>query len=268
MTARIVGGTAIYVEGYGNTLASICADIADVSHIEEVSPGVYVVQGNKQFRIRPASELIIGDPDDFSVHEELHFNPSSLAGGTFYIDSGGALYMYGDVVLNHAYQSGKAIYAYWYGKLYWRGEANPGGNRPLYTGMYYYNYMYNYSDPAYDDVWDVESINIGHGYQFPGNTAGYAFYMAYAYFTSNRLHRFVDIRACTGAGAATSVLTAIFYLTSFYDQSAGNIEFRDIYATKMNQAFQDSYNSGIHVRDSNFISTAIAAFVASSQSTQ
>ena len=129
-------GNHIYITGIGNTLQTVCDDIADTAWIERtgsVGDYTFTVKGIgstvKAFRVRRGGELTMGNPDDYSFSEHLVFAPTSNDRSRFYIDSGGALFVYGNVEIvgsNNSYYT----YFRWYGKNYWRGNDT---YRPLLT---------------------------------------------------------------------------------------------------------------------------------------
>lgn len=132
--SAIKSGTTIRVEGTGNTLASITSDIADPTFIEETSSGVYVVHGAHVLDLWAGSELTVGSEADYSVREELHFNPTTHGFPGFNIRAQSTFKMFGNVVLNLALVPGKACRPVAWGGLYWRGSDPVLGSELLVDG--------------------------------------------------------------------------------------------------------------------------------------
>ena len=177
-------GNHIYITGSGNTLQTVCDDIADVAWIERTGVlGAYVftMKGSaaaRYFRIRNGGTLTIGDPADYSFNEILQLTPTASNRDRFYVDTGGALLVYGNVQItistNNFY-----IYCYWYGKNYWRGNDT---YRPKLTKVYRIYWYWNTATSSYllTDIWDWEHVDCEDAWSA---SSGYWFY-------------FNDIRSC------------------------------------------------------------------------
>ena len=152
-------GNNIQVDGVGNTLSSITADIADTTFIEEVSSGVFRVKSDvtRYLQIMNGGELTIGNSEDYSTTEELQFESSVNDRNRLYVYHGSILNMYGNTTLN--FSSGGARM----GPCYLYGQINVLGDDIYQPEWYrgYRLYIYNTSNDnaSYDnDIFHFEKM--------------------------------------------------------------------------------------------------------------
>jgi len=136
MSAVWNGSTTITISGTGNTLASVCSDIGDITVMQDMGGGIYEVYPLKAryFNIANGGTLTIGDVDDFSVSETLRFPFYANAYGRIYVYSGGRLEIYGDcqVIMNYSCTSAQyPDYSYFYGNIHIEGDAT---YKPIFRG--------------------------------------------------------------------------------------------------------------------------------------
>jgi hypothetical protein len=159
MTATKVGD-AIYIDGLGNTFATITADIADITWIEDKGGGIYELKGTHDFDLRPGAELIVGNSGDYSFAEELQCKGSATNSILALFRSTSVIKMYG--------QSGFDLQAGTYradlnlisGQLFTRGSAT---YRPYFKNLYQGNFRTDYlsDESAFDnDIRDCEYLSM------------------------------------------------------------------------------------------------------------
>jgi len=122
----VKSGNNINVSGTGNTLASITADINDVTFIEQVSAGVFRMKNNinRILSVLNGGVLTIGHPNDYSVTERLEFGGSTANDmGSLNVNAGGQLLMYGNTIMDLA-----AVNAFQNAFSYWNGRVEIRGN--------------------------------------------------------------------------------------------------------------------------------------------
>lgn len=128
-------GSYIVVNGLGNTLSSVAADINDAAFFSEVSAGVFELNCtavHRRLYVADGGELIIGDPNDFSVSETLQNNQGGVYyRGQIYASRGGSLKVYGNSVLNLSLGNNRHQYNYWDGEWLMIGDAT---YKPLLIG--------------------------------------------------------------------------------------------------------------------------------------
>lgn len=145
-------GNNIYVEGSGNTLATIASDIADSAWFEDKGSGVYELKGNHELHLRPDGELTIGDPLDYSVYERLDFAASGDNQLSFWAFGWSALRMYGDAHIDFAAGTGHYyVYVYFYAtELVMHGDST---YRPSFDGIWVvYTLIYTTSSDHFADT--------------------------------------------------------------------------------------------------------------------
>jgi len=157
-------GNNIQVNGTGNTLTSITADIADTTFIEETSPGVFTIKGNvaRYLQIMNDGELTIGDSGDYSAGETLIFENPVDYRNRFYNYPGGTFNMYGNSVVDFGGTLGdRYMYAYMYGQCNILGDAT---YKPIIQNITYWWFYETYytSGTAYDqDIWTLNNVIFG-----------------------------------------------------------------------------------------------------------
>ncbi len=245
-------GNHIYIEGTGNTLESVCNDIADVTWIERSGTAgnyVYTVKGSgsttREFRIRRDGELIIGNPSDFSFTESLVFAPNYSDRLRPYIDHGGALLVYGNVEIDGSNTSSYYVYARWYGKNYWRGDATYRPTLKHFRRVYWYWNSLTVSDYTHD-IWDWENIDVIDSWGVTTNT--YTFYFVDVRHTP--YHNFKNVIFDGKPGATTgqylgycAIYTAWSHANEHYRITFDSCEFKHYYYASF------SYYQGPYYKD-------------------
>ncbi len=201
-------GNHIYVSGTGNTLASVTADIADTTFIEDMGSGVYRVKGNvaRYLEIRSGGELIIGDEGDYSVYERLEFE--NLADGRTYfrVDHGSKFTMVGNTELDFSISSYRPNYARFQGHIDILGD---GTNNPLIAHPYRI-YMQDWDTNADNGTFDDDRTHLNNV------TLASAFNNDYYFFnfdttTFMQNHRFENILCDRTLSSRNIQRTRYFY---------------------------------------------------------
>lgn len=138
-------GNSIYIEGLGNTLASVTSDIADTAWIEDKGGGVYEAKANHVLDIRAAGELIIGDPLDYSVFERLDMNGSSNNSIQLLVRDDATFRMYGDTEIDFFAGTYYASFTWYECRIEIQGNAT---YRPKHSGLYYNRSLRTGQDPV------------------------------------------------------------------------------------------------------------------------
>jgi hypothetical protein len=192
MTA-VKNGANIFVEGTGNTLASVYTDIADPLYFDNPSTNLYQLVGNRRLYVRPGGELTIGNSGDFSFAETLEFDPTSNGGAGFTVNHGGAFYIYGASTLD---MSTTAFYttSYVYGKIRVEGDAT---YRPLFdhSGRILYNWESTTPAHAATDTWYWEHVDVQRQVGTP-----FSFYMLSMIDGPEQYFKDIDFDAVPGGG--------------------------------------------------------------------
>ena len=139
----VKNGNAIKVTGAGNTLATITADINDVTWIEESPAGTWTIK-QKGFLLMNGAEFTMGNAGDFSVAEKLIFNNTASRQCDVYQYENTQWYIYGDCEI-HQTQDPVAYYNTWYvyGKFHVEGDAT---YKPIMEGFYAVNWRQQYEE--------------------------------------------------------------------------------------------------------------------------
>jgi len=170
--SAVKSGNHIYVEGTGNTLASVASDINDAAYCTwDAGSNTLTVFGSssavRYFRTRNGSELTINGG------ETLQFSNATNDDTRMYIDAGSHLIMNDDAEINGSLGSTRPSYWYIYGRVTCNADI-PGGLRPTfkeYYRIYFYETANNNSYP--NDIWDFTGAFFGG----PRVNNGYAIYM-------------------------------------------------------------------------------------------
>jgi len=151
-------GSNIYVEGTGNTLATILTDINDVTYFRSIGANDYEMVGNRHLRVRPDGELTIGNPADYSFFERLNLSATSNGNARFYVDHGGEFYQYGNTEIEWVLGIRRGD-GFMMGKVYIRGDET---YQPLWNNVGFVNWNWNTTTPANyaSDVWDIDRLRV------------------------------------------------------------------------------------------------------------
>lgn len=155
-------GIWIYIDGTGNTPASVYADIANPAYVSNPSPGVYQIEAGQYVAIRSGGVLTIGNPLDYSTSDTLQFNQAAHWDSRFYIYHGGELQMYGAAVLDCSVTS-MYMYFYHYGKSIIQGDTTYRPKIDHINSIYMYFTSTNPADYTHDThVWDrFDFVGLG-----------------------------------------------------------------------------------------------------------
>jgi len=154
-------GNDIYITGSGNTLESVASDIDDTNFCEWDSVDTLTIYGNvlRYIRIRNGGELIIGDPLDYSVQENMNFESSVANNLRFIVDAGGSLKQYGNTKIDFMTGSQRSYYTYFYGAVYVRGNTSFKPIWQNYQRIYFLEQQNN--DTYSNDIFDIDGLIIG-----------------------------------------------------------------------------------------------------------
>jgi hypothetical protein len=144
----------------GATLSDVVTAINDTAYIEETAPGHFQLKGNRFFYVY--GELIMGDPNDFSVSETLELTGYTSNGGArLYfpyqaVDSHFA--MYGDCTIDLGHDPARYPYWYSFGNMTIVGDET---YKPKIRGGYYLNW-YPPLFTSNEDQWDSSKLIMRH----------------------------------------------------------------------------------------------------------
>jgi len=248
----VKSGNNIYVEGTGNTLSGIVADINDTDFLVETSAapsGVYTVNcstTNRSLYVRPNAELIIGSGEDYSFNETLEYDIGAASRGRFYVQAGAHLKMYGDTTIDFSKDGTAPYYAYFWGGLTVRGNETYKPTWKNFSRVYFYEQ----SDTGTytDDIWDVDGMKVGTGCAST-NYFGLLYGMGKV-----RAHSFKNIECDKNIGHTTGN-THYFYL-NYTSPFWHNVVFSGLTFTDVYYAFQNLTGIPIKLEDCTWTNTA------------
>ena len=224
MTASKVGNY-IYVNGTGNTLASIASDINDTSFCSyDSATRTLTIEGGttRYFRIRNGGVLTIGDSTDYSVSETLNFNGTSNYQIRFYVDAGGALYQYGNTTIDMMVGAGIPYYTYIYGKIYIDGNTT---YKPVWKNYMRFYFVEGQNNNTYtNDVWYMNNVIIGSSC-----TANYyAFYFNSMGKVRNHTFKNLTFDKTYGRGMAMYAMRFPYHYNGMRNMTFENINFHNV----------------------------------------
>jgi len=158
--ASVKSGNHIYVEGSGNTLASVASDINDAAFCTwDAGTSTLTIFGTaaavRYLRIRNGGTLTINGG------ETLQFSNATNDDTRFYVDAGSHLIMNDDAEINGSLTTTRPFYWYFYGRVTCNADI-PNNLRPTFKNfyrMYLYETANNNNFP--NDVWDFTGAFIG-----------------------------------------------------------------------------------------------------------
>lgn len=245
-------GNNIYVEGTGNTLSGIVANINDTDFMiatSEAPSGVYTVNCSTTDRylyVRPGGELIIGSGEDYSFNETLEYDIGLANRGRFYVQAGGHLKQYGDTTIDFSKDGTAPYYGYIWGALTVRGDETYKPTWKNFARIYFYEQ----SDVGTytDDIWDVDGMKVGTGVNSTS-------YFGFLYSIGKvRNHSFKNMEFDKNIGHTTGN-THYFYL-NYTNSPWHNVVFSGLTFTDVYYGFQNLRGTPIKLEDCTWTNTA------------
>ena len=239
----VKSGKHIYIEGSGNTLASVAADINDAAFCVYTTATtkptltVYGTAANiRYFRIRNGGTLT------GNGGELLEFNNATNDDTRFYIDAGGHFILNDDFEVNGRADgtTTRPYFWYWYGRVTCNADI-PNNKRPLIRGMYRtYIYETTNNNNYPNDIIDLTGAVIGGA----AVNNGYAFYIYVMGKVRNHIFKDMIFDESIGTNLDTYGISIPYGI-----QGTEEITFENIYGERTERLFNITGGSLIKTKD-------------------